>query len=91
MTALDPTPETNGFPEGYFIIRSVASNRLLDVAQDSIEDGAGIVLYPETETALVESQSDSACSYSHIYSTVVGRRNPNSNNQVRPFPFMKVD
>ncbi|KAF9024114.1 hypothetical protein BDZ89DRAFT_989442 [Hymenopellis radicata] len=48
--------ETNGFPEGYFIIRSVASNRLLDVSQDSIEDGATVILFPESETSLVESR-----------------------------------
>ncbi|KAF8921877.1 hypothetical protein CPB85DRAFT_1209376 [Mucidula mucida] len=47
---------TNGFPEGYFIIRSVASNRLLDVALDSIEDGSEVILFPESETSLVESR-----------------------------------
>jgi len=46
--------QTNGFPPGYFIIRSVATNRLLDVTLDDIEDGAEIILWPEKETSLVE-------------------------------------
>lgn len=47
--------ETYGFPAGYFIIRSIACNRVLDVTQDDIEDGTEIVLWPEKETSLVES------------------------------------
>jgi hypothetical protein len=47
--------ETSGFPAGYFIVRSVASKRLLDVAGDGIEDGTEIVLWPEKEKSLVES------------------------------------
>lgn len=47
--------ETSGFPPGYFTVRSVATNRVLDVTGDSIEDGTAIILYPETETSLVES------------------------------------
>jgi hypothetical protein len=50
--------QTNGFPTGYFLIRSVATNRLLDVTQNDIEDGTEIILWPETETSLVESSSD---------------------------------
>lgn len=53
MTA-DLETETYGFPAGYFVIRSVASNRLLDVTMDSIEDGTDVVLWPEKESALVE-------------------------------------
>lgn len=47
--------QTNGFPPGYFVIKSVATDRLLDVAQDDIEDGTEIILWPERETSLVES------------------------------------
>ncbi|KAF8203785.1 hypothetical protein BJ912DRAFT_941059 [Pholiota molesta] len=50
--------ETSGFPAGYFIVRSVASKRLLDVAGDGIEDGTEIVLWPEKEKSLVESFRD---------------------------------
>jgi len=50
--------DNTGFPPGYFIIRSVASNRLLDVTEDEIEDGTEIALYPEKEKSLVESFRD---------------------------------
>jgi len=46
--------QTFGFPPGYFIIRSVASDRLWDVAADDVEDGTEIVLWPEKEKSLVE-------------------------------------
>jgi hypothetical protein len=48
--------DSTGFPPGYFIVRSVASDRLLDVTFDEIEDGTGIGLWPEKEKSLVESQ-----------------------------------
>jgi len=51
-------PESTGFPVGYFVIRSVAANRLLDVALDEIEDGTEICLWPEKESSLVESFRD---------------------------------
>ena len=51
MTADD----TSGFPPGYFVIRSVACARLLDVTMDEIEDGTEIALWPEKEKSLVES------------------------------------
>jgi hypothetical protein len=54
-----PAIQTNGFPPGYFIIRSVATNRLLDVTQDDIEDGTEIILWPEKEMSLVESSLNS--------------------------------
>lgn len=44
-----------GFPPGYFIVRSVATDRLLDVTEDEIEDSTEIILWPEKETSLVES------------------------------------
>lgn len=49
--------DNTGFPPGYFTIRSVASNRLLDVTMDNIEDGTQIGLWPEKEKSLVESQA----------------------------------
>lgn len=49
--------DTFGFPAGYFILRSVGSNRLLDVTLDDIEDGTEIALWPEKEKSLVESMS----------------------------------
>ncbi|KAL0951704.1 hypothetical protein HGRIS_008379 [Hohenbuehelia grisea] len=48
--------QTFGFPPGYFVIRSVASNRLLDVANDAMEDGEEIILWPEKDSSLVESR-----------------------------------
>jgi len=48
--------DTFGFPAGYFIIRSVGSNRLLDVTMDDIEDGTEIALWAEKEKSLVESK-----------------------------------
>ncbi|KAJ7069044.1 WD40 repeat-like protein [Mycena belliarum] len=41
--------------ESYFIVRAVASNRLLDVTMDSIEDGTELALWPEKDTSIVES------------------------------------
>ncbi|KAF7347353.1 hypothetical protein MVEN_01491000 [Mycena venus] len=55
MTA-DMQLETYGFPPGYFVIRSVASNRLLDVHMDGVEDGTELLLWPETESSIVESR-----------------------------------
>ena len=47
---------THGFPPGYFTVKSVASNRLLDVAGDAIEDGTDVLLWVEKEKSLVESK-----------------------------------
>lgn len=47
--------QTFGFPPGYFVVRSVATGRLLDVTEDEIEDSTEIILWPEKETSLVES------------------------------------
>ena len=57
--------DNTGFPPGYFIIRSVASDRLLDVTMDDTEDGTEIGLWPEKEKSLVDSQ------YLSIYSFLV--------------------
>ncbi|KAH8110641.1 hypothetical protein DFH11DRAFT_757113 [Phellopilus nigrolimitatus] len=47
--------ETNyGFPPGYFVIRSLATGKLLDVEQDDVEDSAEIILWPEKESSLVD-------------------------------------
>ena len=48
--------DDTGFPSGYFIVRSVASDRLLDVTMDNTEDGTELGLWPEKEKSLVESQ-----------------------------------
>lgn len=44
-----------GFPPGCFILRSVSTKRLLDVASDSVRDSAPIILWPEKDNSLVES------------------------------------
>ncbi|KAH9835897.1 WD40-repeat-containing domain protein [Rhodofomes roseus] len=49
-----------GFPPGYFIIRSVATGRLLDVEMGWADDGTQMILYTENETSLVDSMRDPA-------------------------------
>ncbi|KAL1951408.1 hypothetical protein VTO73DRAFT_557 [Trametes versicolor] len=44
-----------GFPQGYFMLRSFGTGRLLDVAQGHLEDGTEVILWPATETSQVES------------------------------------
>ncbi len=51
-----------GFPAGYFIIRSVANGRVLDVEGNDKADGAAVILYPQMETSLIESASDTSLS-----------------------------
>ncbi|KAI0094306.1 hypothetical protein BDY19DRAFT_880903 [Irpex rosettiformis] len=46
--------ETYGFPSGYFVIKNIATNRLLDVQSNGVEDGTGLILWPENESSLVE-------------------------------------
>jgi hypothetical protein len=85
MTNLLPLDEvdTHGFPPGYFVIQSIATNRLLDVKSDSVEDGTGVLLWPEKEKSMVEG---SLLSRSHSYrenlTCETGFRDPNANNQV---------
>ncbi|KAI0275304.1 hypothetical protein BC834DRAFT_43047 [Gloeopeniophorella convolvens] len=43
-----------GFPQGYFILRSVSCRRLLDVSSDSVRDGTQLILWPEKDSSLVE-------------------------------------
>ncbi|KAJ8084591.1 hypothetical protein PM082_003364 [Marasmius tenuissimus] len=57
MTA-NSGPSTNGFPEGYFIIRSAANKRVFDVAGDAGHDDAEVILWPNKETSLVQSRRD---------------------------------
>ncbi|THV01434.1 hypothetical protein K435DRAFT_655451 [Dendrothele bispora CBS 962.96] len=47
---------TNGFPEGYFVIRSAATGRIWDVSSDSKDDGTEIILWPEKDTSLVDGR-----------------------------------
>jgi hypothetical protein len=84
MTADD----TSGFPPGYFVIRSVACARLLDVTMDEIEDGTEIALWPEKEKSLVESTSFTLLPAipgfeGALISSRLGFRDPETNNQVR--------
>ena len=44
-----------GFPLGYFVIRSLATGRVLDVDANQISDGTEVVLWEEKEKSLVES------------------------------------
>lgn len=53
--------DDHGFPHGYFVIRSVATNRLLDIQGDCVEDGTEIVLWPEKEGSLVEGPLVPTC------------------------------
>jgi len=46
---------THGFPPGYFVIKSVACDRVLDINGDEIEDGTEVILWVETEKSLVET------------------------------------
>ena len=47
---------TYGFPQGYFVIKNVATNRFLDVDRDQVKDGTKIVLWPQKESSLVEGE-----------------------------------
>jgi hypothetical protein len=55
MPDAEHVPELRGFPPGYFLIRSLATGRLLSVARSSAADGAPLVLWPTLESSLVES------------------------------------
>jgi len=48
--------QTYGFPTGYFVVRNVATNRVLDVTGDNMEDGTEIILWSENDTSLVETR-----------------------------------
>ena len=53
----DSDIDTSGFPMGYFTIKSAATGRVFDVYLDEIEDGTDIILAPEKEKSMVESES----------------------------------
>ncbi|KAI0361487.1 WD40 repeat-like protein [Trametes cingulata] len=46
---------TYGFPQGYFMLRSLGTARVLDVAQGLLDDGTDIILWPATDSSQVES------------------------------------
>jgi hypothetical protein len=52
----NPSSNDHGFPPGCFLLRSVSSGRFLDVASDSVQDGAPIILWPEKDNSLVEGK-----------------------------------
>ncbi|KDQ63158.1 hypothetical protein JAAARDRAFT_147176 [Jaapia argillacea MUCL 33604] len=54
MILNEKAPDAHGFPPGYFIIRSVGSDRLLDVDQSGVEDGTELILYVDKEKLLVD-------------------------------------
>ncbi|KIJ38431.1 hypothetical protein M422DRAFT_176562 [Sphaerobolus stellatus SS14] len=47
------TPTSTGFPPEYFMIRNIATGKLMDVERDEKYDGTEIILFPETETSRV--------------------------------------
>ena len=57
MNAPHVDTETLGFPTGYFLIRSVATGRLLDIYGNAKEDSSPLALWPAKEQSLVESTS----------------------------------
>ena len=74
--------DSTGFPPGYFVVRSVASGRLLDVTMDDIENGTGIGLWPEKEKSLVKVSSVSPLVVNHlVVEPETGFRDPGVNNQ----------
>ena len=73
----------HGFPPGFFLLRSVSSGRLLDVASDSVQDGTPIILWPEKDNSLVEGKSliSSRLFFTNIDERI-GFRRPEAANQV---------
>lgn len=45
-----------GFPAGYFVIRSIATKKVLDVSASMTDDGTEVVLWSEKERSLVQGQ-----------------------------------
>ena len=60
LTSMEADLNTYGFPSGYFVLKNVATDRVLDVQGDAVEDGTNVILYQETETSLVEGELKSA-------------------------------
>lgn len=55
MNAPHIDTETLGFPTGYFLIKSIATGRLLDIFKNETRDNAPLALWPAKEQSLVES------------------------------------
>ena len=53
---LDVELTSHGFPQGYFMLRSIGTGRMLDVCQGLKEDGTAVILWPATESSLVECE-----------------------------------
>ncbi|EJU05856.1 hypothetical protein DACRYDRAFT_62552 [Dacryopinax primogenitus] len=49
---------THGFPNGYFIIRHLSTNRVLDLGGSATADNSEVFLWPEKEGSLVEELRD---------------------------------
>ncbi|KIO28807.1 hypothetical protein M407DRAFT_176806 [Tulasnella calospora MUT 4182] len=47
-----------GFPGGYFLIKNVGANKVLDVARGEHDDGTDVILWDEKESSLVEVMRD---------------------------------
>ncbi|GBE77656.1 hypothetical protein SCP_0105370 [Sparassis crispa] len=58
ITYMDADLNTYGFPSGYFLIRSVPTNRVFDVTEGFVADSTEVILWPETETSMVEGIRD---------------------------------
>lgn len=58
---LDVELNSYGFPQGYFILRSIGTGRVLDLCQGIKDDGTSIILWPATETSLVEREYEDVC------------------------------
>ena len=87
--AMQTTPPLNaelntyGFPQGYFMLHSLATDRVLDVAQGLLEDGTCVILWPMTETSLVECKSLNTMAPPRATTKIgTAMRKPDSNNQV---------
>jgi hypothetical protein len=48
-------PAGFGFPIGYFIIKSIATDRVLDVSACNVVDDTELILWPTKDQSLVES------------------------------------
>jgi hypothetical protein len=77
-----PPVDLHGFPPGYFLIRSAASGRLLDVCLDKSNDGTPLILWPEKESSLVESECHLVPVSGGKITATPGFRKPDADNQV---------
>lgn len=78
---------TLGFPTGYFLIRSMATGKVLDVSTNDTSDGTPLVLWNEKEKSLVSGALDSTITdpiharlLNHLNITAL--RDPAADNQV---------